>query len=165
MVLYQKQEDGKERVIAYASCTLNRAERNKDAHKLEYLALKWAVTDRFHEYLYGATFEVFTDNNPLTYILSTAKLDGMGHRWVASLGPYNFKLHYKPGKLNTDADSLSRISWQTVNPIQVKAAMELVQVDRMVILDPELKGQQDVKLTIPSKSVQLNLEIQKWTKR
>ena len=115
-VLYQKQEDGKERVIAYASRTLNRAERNYDAHKLEFLALKWAVTDRFHEYLYGATFEVFTDNNPLTYILSTAKLDAMGHRWVASLGPYNFKLNYKPGKLNTDTDSLSRINWQIVNP-------------------------------------------------
>ena len=55
-VLYQKQEDVKERVIAYASCTLNRAERTYDA---QFLALKWAVTDRFHEYLYGATFEVF----------------------------------------------------------------------------------------------------------
>ena len=79
-VLYQKQEDGKERVIAYASRTLNKSERNYDAHKLEFLALKWAITDRFHEYLYGATFDVYTDNNPLTYILSTAKLDAMGHR-------------------------------------------------------------------------------------
>ena len=78
-VLYQKQEDGKERVIAYASHTLNKSERNYDTHKLEFLALKWAITDRFHEYLYGATFDVFTDNNPLTYILSTAKLDAMGH--------------------------------------------------------------------------------------
>ena len=60
---------------------------------LEFLALKWAITDRFHEYLYGTTFDVYTDNNPLTYILSTAKLDAMGHRWVASLGPYNFTLH------------------------------------------------------------------------
>ena len=59
-VLYQKQADSKERVIAYASRTLNRAERNYDAHKLEFLALKWAVTDRFHEYLYGGTFDVFT---------------------------------------------------------------------------------------------------------
>ena len=60
------EEDGKERVIAYASQTLNQAEWNYDAHKLEFLALKWAVTDCFHEYLYGATFEVYTDNNPLT---------------------------------------------------------------------------------------------------
>ena len=95
-VLYQKQSDGKERVIAYASQTLNRAERNYDPHKLEFLALKLAVTDRFYKYLYGGTFDVFTNNNPLTYILTTAKLDAMGHRWVASLGPYNFNLHYKP---------------------------------------------------------------------
>ena len=149
-VLYQKQEDGKERVIAYASRTLNRAERNYDAHKLEFLALKWAVTDRFHEYLYGATFEVFTDNNPLMYILSTTKLDAMGHRWVASLGPYNFKLNYKPGKLNTDADSLSRINWQTVDPTQVRATMDLAQVDRTIVLDQEVKGQQSVDSPFPS---------------
>ena len=75
-VLYQKQSDGKERVIAYASQSLNHAE----CKKLEFLALKWVVIDRFHEYLYGGTFDVFTDNNPLTYILTTAKLDAMGHR-------------------------------------------------------------------------------------
>ena len=126
-VLYQKQADGKERVIAYASRTLNRAERNYDAHKLEFLALKWAVTDRFHEYLYGGTFDVFTDNNPLTYILTTAKLDAMGHRWVASLGPYNFNLHYKPGKLNSDADALSRIDWRSVMVEEVKATMDLAR--------------------------------------
>ena len=165
LVLYQKQEDGKERVIAYTSHTLNRAEQNFDTHKLEFLALKWAVTDRFHEYLYGETFEVFTDNNSLTYILSTAKLDAMGHRWVASLGPYNFKLHYKPGKLNTDTDSLSRINWHTVDPTQVRATMDLAQVDRTIILDPEVKGQQLVEFSFPNKSLQLNLEIQKWKRR
>ena len=165
VVLYQKQEDGKERVIAYASRTLNRAEHNYDAHKLEFLALKWAVTDRFHEYLYGATFKVFTDNNPLTYILSTTELDAMGHRWMASLGPYNFKLYYKPGKLNIDVDSLSRINWHTVDPIQVRATMDLAQVDRTVVLDPEIKVQQSVECSFPSKSLQLNLEIQKWKRR
>ena len=97
-VFYQKQSDGKERVIAYASWSLNCEEWNYDAHKLKFLALKWAVTNRLNEYLYGDTFDVFTDNNPLTYILTTAKLDAMGHRWVASLGPYHFNLHYKPGK-------------------------------------------------------------------
>ena len=54
-VLYQKQDDGKERVIAYASRTLNKAERNYDAHKVEFLSLKWAITNHFHEYLYGAS--------------------------------------------------------------------------------------------------------------
>ena len=49
-VLYQKQSDGKERVTPYASWSLNHAQHNYDAHRLEFLTLKWAVTDRFHEY-------------------------------------------------------------------------------------------------------------------
>ena len=75
------------------------------------LALKWAITDKFHEYLYGAEFQVFTDNNPLTYILTTTKLHAAGHRWVAALSNYTFSISYKPGRNNTDADALSRIQW------------------------------------------------------
>ena len=51
-VLYQKQ-DGKLRVIAYASRSVSKAESNYPAHKLEFLALKWAVCEKFHEYLEG----------------------------------------------------------------------------------------------------------------
>ena len=109
-MLYQEQ-DNEKRVIAYASRTLSASERNYPAHKLEFLALKWAITDQFHEYLYGGKFEVYTDNNPLTYILTTAKLDATGQRWVARLADYNFSLHYRSGKSNMDADALSRIPW------------------------------------------------------
>ena len=62
-VLYQVQ-DGQKRVIAYASRSLSKSERNHPVHKLEFLALKWAITDKFDEYLYGSEFQVFTDNNP-----------------------------------------------------------------------------------------------------
>ena len=115
--LYQYQADGKQRVVAFASRGLNKSERNYQAHKLEFLALKSAITDKFHDYLYGNHFEVSTDNNPLTYILTTAKLDATGQRWVAQLSNYNFSIQYKPGKNNTDADSLSRIKWPIVNMI------------------------------------------------
>ena len=108
-VLYQQDENGKNRVIAYASRTLSQAEKNYPAHKLEFLALKWAVTSRFHEYLYGGEFVVDTDNNPLTYVLTSAKLDATGQRWIAVLANYNFSLHYKSGKMNIEADDLSRI--------------------------------------------------------
>ena len=91
-VLYQKQANGMENVIAYASQTLSRSEQNYDAHKLEFLALKWSVTERFHENLYGGHFEVYTNNNPLTYVLTTAKLNATGQQWVASLANYNFKI-------------------------------------------------------------------------
>ena len=110
-VLYQKQ-DGKMRVIAYASRSVSKAEANYPAHKLEFLALKWAVCEKFHEYLYGSKpFEVFTDNNPLTYVLTSAKLDACGQRWVARLANYNFSIKYKCGVSNAEADALSRIKW------------------------------------------------------
>ena len=108
-VLYQKQDDDTDCVIAYASQTLSKSEKNYDAHKPDILALKWSVTKRFHEYLYGGHFEVYMDNNPLTYILTTAKLDATGRRWVASLANYNFNFFYRSGKLNVEADDLSRI--------------------------------------------------------
>lgn len=108
-VLYQKQ-DGKDRVIAYASRSLKPAEKNYPAHKLEYLALKWSVTEKFHDYLYGTSFEVITDNNPLVYVSTSAKLDATGQRWMAALSNYNFKITYRSGKHNADADGLSRIN-------------------------------------------------------
>ena len=111
-VLYQQQEDDTFRVIAYASRSLSKMEKNYSAHKLEFLALKWSVTERFHEYLYGGEFEVYTDNNPLTYVLTTAKLDATGQRWIANLANYNFKIFYRCGRSNIDADSLSRIPWE-----------------------------------------------------
>ena len=77
------------------------------------MALKWSITDRFHEYLYGGHFEVYTDNNPLTYVLTTAKLDAAGQCWIASLANYNFKIFYRSGKLNVEADALSRLPWRS----------------------------------------------------
>ena len=107
-VLYQKQ-DGKDRVIAYASRGLRPSEKNYPAHKLEFLALKWAVTNKFHDYLYGTKFEVVTDNNPLLYVMTSAKLDATVHRWVAALSNYNFSITYRPGSQNANADALSRM--------------------------------------------------------
>ncbi|CAB4024346.1 Hypothetical predicted protein [Paramuricea clavata] len=76
-VLYQEQ-NRKLRVIPYGSRTLTAAEKNYHLHsgKLEFLAMKWAICEQFRDYLYYApSFVVFTNNNPLTYVLSTAKLD------------------------------------------------------------------------------------------
>jgi hypothetical protein len=44
-------------------------------HAIEFLALKWAVTDKFSDYLMTSKFIAYTDNNPLTYVLSSTKLD------------------------------------------------------------------------------------------
>ena len=105
-VLYQKQNETM-RVIHYASRGLKRSEKNYPAAKLEFLALKWAITEKLDDYLYGNNFTVVTDNNPLTYALSKAKLDATGLRWL-SLTPYDFNIVYRPCKSNIDADVLSR---------------------------------------------------------
>ena len=52
---------------------------------------------------------MYTDNNPLTYVLSTAKLDATGHRWLAALAAYNLEIKYRPGEANVNADILSRL--------------------------------------------------------
>ena len=115
VVLSQKQADGRYHPITYASCVMNETEQRYHSNKQEFLALKWAVTEQFHEYLspYGKNrneFVVRTDNNPLTYIFSSANLDATGQRWVAHLASYNFSLEYQKGKDNTVADFLSQMN-------------------------------------------------------
>ena len=77
----------------YASRSLTPSWGNYPAHNLEFLALKWVVCDKFHDYLYGAKFEVQTDNNPLIYIQTTARLDATGHCWLAALSAYDFSIY------------------------------------------------------------------------
>ena len=109
-VLMQEQDSGR-RVIAYASRGLRRAERqmsNYSTMKLELLGLKWAITERFKDYLCAGHFTVFCDNNPVCYALKTARLKPVEQRWIAELARFDFDIKYKPGKCNGSADALSR---------------------------------------------------------
>lgn len=108
-VLSQAQA-GKVRLIAYASRGLRPTERNMvnySSMKLEFLALKWAMTEKFREYLLGNKCVVYTDNNPLSH-LSTAKLAATEQRWAAQLASFDFEIKYRSGKSNVNADALSR---------------------------------------------------------
>ena len=78
-VLYKTHDDGMEAVIAYASRSFAKDESHYPAHKLEFLTLKWAVFEEFHEHLYGLIFDVYRDNNPPIYVLTMAKLDAASH--------------------------------------------------------------------------------------
>lgn len=75
--------------------------------KLEFLALKWAMTEKFRDYLLGQKCVVYTDNNPLSH-LSTSKLGATEQRWAAQLAEFDFTIKYRPGRSNRNADSLSR---------------------------------------------------------
>ena len=152
-LLYQKQDDDKEHVIAYASRTLSKSKRNYDTHKLEFLALRWLITERFHEYLSGGHFEVYTDNNPLTFVLTTAKLDATGQRMVASLANDNFKIFYKSGKLNVEADALSCIPWENT------------QIEHMepLIVKTMLQSKLESETSLPSEYLRVSLLLKSMT--
>ena len=109
-VLSQVDDQGKTHVIAYASRTLRPSERsmcNYSSAKLELLALKWAVTEKFRDYLLGSKFTVYTDNNPLAYI-QTSKLGASQIHWLSKLALFDFNIIYRSGKSNQATDALNR---------------------------------------------------------
>ena len=118
-ILYQRQ-DKDVRVIAYASRTLKPSEKNYHSSKLEFLAMKWAITEKFRDYLgYADNFKVFTDNNPLLFVMGLNKPNATIQRWVSELAEYKFSVHYRPGVVNRDADCLSRLPLDVGNYIEL----------------------------------------------
>lgn len=96
------------RPVAFASKSLNHAQSKYPAHRLEFFAMKWAIHDKFSHWLQGQKFTVWTDNNPLKYILTKPRLDVCKHSWVSKLAPFDFDIQYILGPKNTVADALSR---------------------------------------------------------
>ena len=74
---------------------------------------------------YAPHFTIFTDSNPLTYILTTAKLNATGHRWVAELADFDFSIKYRPGKIHKDADTMLRL------PLKVEDYSEQIPQDEV----------------------------------
>ena len=108
-ILQQKLDDGKYHPVAYTSQALHGSGKHYHLSKLEFLTLKWAVTEQFKEYLLYKPFTVQTNNNHLTYILRTPNHDATGHRWLSVLVDYNMKIEYLHGTDNKVAYALSRV--------------------------------------------------------
>nr|XP_027101520.1 uncharacterized protein LOC113722404 [Coffea arabica] len=94
-------------VIAYASRKLKSHERNYPTHDLELAAVVFALK-KWRHYLYGVTFEVYTDHKSLKYLFSQKELNLRQRRWVEFLEDYDCTINYHPGKANVVADALSR---------------------------------------------------------
>ena len=109
-VLTQEDDEGNFHIISYASHTLKPYKcsmRNYSSAKLELLALKWAVCEKFKDYLIGSKFTVLTDNNPLTYIC-TSHLGAAQICWLSDLALFDFEIKYRARKSNQVADALSQ---------------------------------------------------------
>ena len=124
-VLLQKQSDGRYHPVAFESSTLHGVEVNYHSINLEVLAMKWPI-EHFQTYLLGHCFKVCTDNNPLTYFLTSPNIDAMKQRWINELVKYDFSLKYQKGKNNTVADALSRISEECLSDEEAKKVLKTV---------------------------------------
>ncbi len=112
-VLSHLTEDGQERPVAYASRTLNAAERNYSQLEKEGLAIVFGVK-RFHYYLYGRPFQIESDHQPLSYLFKESRgtpqlASSRIQRWALTLSAYRYSIRYKAGKNLGNADALSRL--------------------------------------------------------
>ena len=95
-VLSQKGDDNEVHIIAYASqllCPSEKSMHDYSSAKIELMALKWSICDKFKDYLLEFKFTVFTDNNPLCYTRSS-KLGATQICWLSELALYDFNIVY-----------------------------------------------------------------------
>ena len=112
-VLSHEMADGSERPIAYASRTLSKQERGYSQLDKEALAVIFAGK-KFHQFLLGRHFIIYTDHKPLLGLLNPGKstpltASGRMQRWAWTLLTYEYELIYRPGRENGNADTLSRL--------------------------------------------------------
>ena len=106
-ILSQVGKDGEEHPVCFASRSCNGAEQNYSSFVGELLAVVWA-TSHFRPYLFGNSFHLVTDHQPLEWIMTTTKLTGKLPRWSLLFKEYDFTVQHRKGVENTDADCLSR---------------------------------------------------------
>ena len=101
-------DDGQLHPCGYTSRVLRGPELNYSATEREALAMVYTVR-QFRYLLLGGPFTIFTDHQPLTFLLSVKEPAGRLARWIAALQQYTFTIRYRPGAVNVNVDALSRL--------------------------------------------------------
>ena len=152
-------EIGKDLPIAYASRTLSKPEQNFSTIEKELLAIVWSV-QHFRPYLYGREFVIITDHRPLKWLENHKDLGSRLFRWRLKLSEYTYKIEYKKGKINTNADALSRIQVEDVKSIDTISRDEILDYKSFlnysknhIILNPNIieKDNQNCKILVKLK--------------
>ncbi|OWZ18625.1 LOW QUALITY PROTEIN: Retroelement [Phytophthora megakarya] len=134
--LLQEDTEGRDQVISFQSRQLKAAERNYPVHDKKLLAMKYALV-KFRVHLLGTRpFVVFTDHASLRTAINTPHLSQRMTRWLSCFVEYNFRVEYKPGKLNVLADALSRMPDYELANIS-RATTDLYDRIRMEYRDDE----------------------------
>ena len=105
-VLSQR-HNGMEHVVAYASKSLTKAERNYSVTCRELLAIV-TFTNHFRQYLLGRKFILCTNHHSLTWLTNFKNSEGQLAHWLEKLAEYTFEIEHRPGRRHNNADSLSR---------------------------------------------------------
>ena len=167
-VLSWKQVDGQYHPLTYGSRALT-PHKKLPFDKAWVFALKWVITEHFKEYLLYQPFLVKTDNNPLTYIMTTPNLDATSHRWVRALVWFSFELGSQKGCDNTVADMLRQVMTQ-LDPDMVRSilnrvalgAVHWVKVHNPTIVKGDCNLEQEVCVTAGHALVQMH--VIDWTR-
>ena len=130
-ILSQILADGSEHPVAYASRSLSPAKRNYSHLDKEALAIIFGI-GKFHQYICGRKFTLYTDHKPLIHIFNESKsVPAMAsarlQRWALTLSAYTYTIKYKSGKQQGNADALSRFPLTDV-PTSVPTPAETITV-------------------------------------
>jgi hypothetical protein len=106
VIFGQFDEEGKEYVIAYASQSNNKAENNYSSYEGECLDVVWVII-HLRPYLYGTKFTLYTDHQPIKWLMTNDKLIDKLARWVLILQEYEFKVIHRPGITHQNANTMS----------------------------------------------------------
>ena len=115
-ILTQTDKEGNEHLICCNSRSLSPGESRYPSHKGELLAVVWSVRT-FRWYLQGIHFTIITDHKPLVHLMQSQELTGMFSKWFLVLSEFSFKIGYRPGSLNVNADALSRFPSSTTEDL------------------------------------------------
>jgi transposase InsO family protein len=123
---------GQDLPVAYASRTLSNAEKNYSTTEKELLAIVWGCR-QYRQYLFGRKFTIVTDHQLLTWVFNVKDPSSRLLRWRLKLEEFDYRIVYKPGIRNTNADALSRINTAEINPA-LETSSVLTEEEKIKIL-------------------------------
>ena len=126
------------RVVAYASRSLNKPEKNYCTIEKELLAIVWAVK-HFRPYLFGKKFKIFTDHKPLIYLFGMTNPSSRLTKFRIILEEYDFEIQYIKGKDNVVADALSRITSDELKELNNKTCYVMTRSKTKTLKETQSK--------------------------